>query len=163
MLCQNLLADLCGFRRRRGNRSAICPHHFPAEWLLFIGNLYHIYPAVQVQIRTCHGQCRSPLTRTSFGGNTLQTLLLGVISLRNGTVELVAAGGVIALKLVIDMCWRTQCFFQAVSTYQRRRTVHLVKILDILGNVKIRCGIVQFLLHQLIAEHMREFFCGHGL
>ena len=73
-----------------------------------------------------------------------------------------AARGVVALELVVYLRRCAQCLFKAVSPYQRRRSVHLVEIPDLIGNVDVRVLIVQFLLDQLVTENHAQLFCGHG-
>lgn len=46
-------------------------HDFTTEWLLFIGNLNHIYLTVQTKVGACHREGGSPLTGTGLGCNTL--------------------------------------------------------------------------------------------
>ena len=59
---------------------------------------------------------------------------------------------VVSFEFVINMGGSPQFFFQAVSSYQGRRTVHFIKVPDFLGNVEIRRCIVQLLFCQLSAE-----------
>ena len=153
MLLQDLSAH-CGLRRGRGGHGRpVGTHNLPAEGLLFVGNLYHIYLAVQIKVRASHGQSGTPLTCAGLGGHALQPLLLCVVCLGNGGIQLVTAAGIVALKLVADLRRCAQLLLQAVCPYQGGGTVHLVKVPDLLGNLEIGGGIVQFLLDQLLAEH----------
>ena len=68
-----------------------------------------------------------------------------------------------ALKLVIDLRRSLQLFFQAVCADKRRRTIHLVEIADLLGDLDVRVFIVQFLGDQILAEYAAKFFRRHGL
>lgn len=130
---------------------------------MLIGAFDHEHPAIQSQIGAGHAQGRAPLAGARLGGDAPQPLLLGVVRLCNGRVQLVAAGGVVALELVVDMGGGIQLLLQTVSANQRGRTVHLVEIPYFLGDRDIRGGIVQLLLHQLIAEHMGQLLRRHRL
>ena len=74
-----------------------------------------------------------------------------------------ASAGVVSLKLIINLCRSAQFLFQAVSSYQRRRTVHFVKIAYILWNFDISRMIVKFLLNQFTAENNGKLFSSHRL
>ena len=128
---------------------------------MLIGALDHEHTAVQPQIGAGHAQRRTPLTGARLGGNAPQPLLLGVIRLCDGGVQLMAAGGVVALKLIVDVGRGVQLLLQTVGAHQRGRTVHLVEIPYLLRDRDIRGGIVQLLLHQLIAEHMAQLLRRH--
>ena len=64
-----------------------------------------------------------------------------------------AAGSIISLKLIINLRRGIQRFLQTIRPYQRRGAVHLIKILDLLRDLKVRRGVIQFLLHQVFTEH----------
>ena len=130
---------------------------------MLVADLYHIHLAVQTQVCASHGQGRAPLAGTGLGGNALEALLLGVIGLGDGAVELVGAGSVVALKLVVDLGGGAQGLFQAVGPYQGRGTVHLVEIQDLLGNGDLPVIIVQLLADQLVAEHRAQVLKAHRL
>ena len=149
----NLTAYLCGHGRRRDNICTIGVNDFLAVRLLLIRALYHVNLAVQVKILASHCQRSSPLTCTGLRRHTLETLRLGIICLCNGGIELVAAARVAALKFVINLCRRIQCFFQIICTHQRRRTEHPIVLAHFFRNVNIAVGLVEFLLCQLGAEH----------
>ena len=163
MLLEDLPADGGSLRGRGGNGSAVGPHDLSAEGLLLVADLYHIHLAVQTQVCASHGQGRAPLAGAGLGGNTFEALLLGIIGLGNGTVQLVGAGGIVALKLVVDLGGGAQGLFQAVGPYQGRGTVHLVEIQDLLGNGDLPVIIVQLLADQLVAEHRAQVLKAHGL
>ena len=74
-----------------------------------------------------------------------------------------AAGGVVALEFIIDLCRCAELFFEAVRAHERRRTVHLVEIADLLRDGDIRGVVVQLLLDQLVAEHRAQIVKAHGL
>ena len=118
---------------------------------MLIGNLYHEHLTVQTEVRAGHGQGGAPLPRAGFRGNAFQTLFFGIVGLGNGGVQLVAAAGVVAFKLVIDFGGRLQVLFQIVRPYQRRRPEGLILIMYFMGNVDICRCIVQFLLRQFLA------------
>ena len=163
MLLQNLSAH-CGLHRGRGGHGcAVGPHNLPAEGLLLIGHLYHKHLAVQVKVGACHGQGSAPLASAGFGGHALQPLLLCVVCLGDGGIELVAAAGVVALELVVNLCGSAQLLLQAVCSYQGRGPVHLVKIPDLLGDLKIGGGVIQLLLHQLLTENRCQIRRSTGL
>ena len=162
-LSQNLAAHLGGVGGRGGHVGAVGAHDLAAEGLLLIGALHHEHAAVQSQIGAGHAERRAPLTGAGLGGNALQALLLGIVGLRDGGVQLVAAGGVVALELVVDLRRGLELLLQTVGTHQRRGPVHLIEVADILGNLKVGGGIVHLLLHQLGAEHTAQLLGGHGL
>ena len=74
-----------------------------------------------------------------------------------------AAGGVVALKFIVNVGRGPELLLQTVSTHQRRRTVHLVKIADLLRDLNICRRLVQLLTHQLIAENMTQLVKRHRL
>ena len=143
---ENLLADFCFHRGRRRDRRSVGSHDFAAEGLLLIGNLHHVDLAVQTEEGTRHRKSGTPLTCACFGGDAFQTLLLGVIGLRHGGIELVAAAGVVAFKFVVDLGRRAERFLEEVCPDQRRRTEHFVAVPDLLGNFNVGGVVVQFLL-----------------
>ena len=137
MLRQNLLPDFrCG-GGGRGYGCAIGTHDLAAEGLLLIGNLNHVYVAVQTQICTRHGKRCAPLPCAGFCCHALQALLLCIIRLRDGRIQLMAATGVIALELIINLCGCLQFFFQTICTNQRRWSVHFIKIQNFLWDVDV--------------------------
>ena len=62
------------------------------------------------------------------------------------------AGGVVALELVVNFGRRAQRLFQEGRVDERRGAVHPVKVQNRLRDVDHRCGLVQLLLYQLLAE-----------
>ena len=74
-----------------------------------------------------------------------------------------AAGGVVALKLVVDLCRGAELFLEAVGSDQRRGAVHLVKIADFRRDFDIRRVVVQLLTDQLVAENGAQIVKRHGL
>ena len=163
MLGQDLPAHGGGVGGGGGDGGAVGPHHFPAEGLLLVGDLDHVDLAVQAQIGAGHGEGRAPLTGAGLGGHALQALLLGVVGLGDGGVELVGAGGVVALELVVDLGRGLELFLQAVGPDQGGGTVHFIEVPDLFGDRDVGVVVVQFLLDQLLAEHALQLLGGHGL
>ena len=163
MLLQNFAADLRRVRRRRSYGSSVRSHHFAAERLLFVGDLDHVYFAVEMEKRASHGQRSPPLAGTGFRCHTLKALLLRVICLRNRGVQLMAAGSIVAFKLIVNVCRRVQRLLQKFGVNERRRTVHLVEIVDFVRNFKLSGCVVQFLFYQILAENARQLLCRHRL
>ena len=161
-LGQDLAAYLGGVGGGGGDVGAVGTHDLAAEGLLLIGALHHEHAAVQSQIGAGHAERRAPLTGAGLGGHALQALLLGVVGLGDGGVELVGAGGVVALELVINLRGGLELLLQTVGAHQRRGTVHLIEVADILGDLKVGSGVVHLLLHQLGAEHAAQLLGGHG-
>ena len=102
------------------DRRAVDAHHLAAERLLFVGNLDHVDLAVEAEIGAGHRKRRAPLTCAGLGGHAHEALLLGIIGLGDGGIELVAAGGVVALKLIVDLSRSAELLFQVVGADQRR-------------------------------------------
>ena len=96
-------------------------------------------------------------------GHAPEPLLFGIIGLGNGRVQFMAAAGIVALELVVNLCRRAQLFLQAVGTYQGRWAVHFIKIADFLRDLKKGRVLVQLLGNQLLTEHTGQLFCLHGL
>ena len=162
MLREDLAADCCFHGRRRRDGCAVGAHDFTAERLLLIGDLDHVDLAVQAQVRACHGKCGAPLAGAGLGGDAFEALLLCVVCLRDRRIQLVGSAGVVSLELVVDLCRGVELFLKAVRADQRRRTVHLVEIQDIVRDRDVGRVVVQFLLDQLIAENACQFLCLHG-
>ena len=74
-----------------------------------------------------------------------------------------ASAGVVALKLVVNLCGSVQRLFEEVRSDQGRGTVHLVEVLDLLGNVDVSVGGVELLSDELIAEYGSQLLGGHRL
>ena len=71
--------------------------------------------------------------------------------------------GIVALKLVVDLCRGFQCFFQCIGANQRGRTVHFVDFLDFFRDIDVSVGFVQLLTGEFLAENGVEIAFGHGL
>ena len=153
VLGEDATADLRLRGRARRHGRAVGAHDLAAEGLLLIRALDHVDLAVEPEVGAGHRQGRAPLAGTGLGRDAAQPLLLGVERLRDGAVELVRAGGVVALKLVIDLCRGLQLLFQAVGAHERRGTVHFVKIADLVRDGDLAVVVVELLTDQLVAEH----------
>ena len=162
-LRQDLPAHIGRLGGGGGDGGAVDLHDLPAEGLLLIGALDHEDPAVQPQVPAGHGQGGAPLARAGLGGDALEALLLGVVGLGDGGVELVGAGGVVALEFVVDVGRGLELLLQAVGPDQGGGAVHLVEVPDLLGDLEIGGLIVQLLLDQLGTEHAFQLLSGHGL
>ena len=161
VLGEDLAADLRLHGRRRRDGRAVRAHNLAAEGLLLIGTFHHVDLAVEPQVRARHRQRRAPLARARLGRHAGEPLLPGVIRLRDGAVQLVAAGGVVALELVVDLRGRAEFFLKAVRAHQRRGAVHLVEIADLVGNGDLARVVVQLLTDQLVAEHRAQIVEAH--
>ncbi len=163
MLRKNFPADLGRVGRGGGDLRAVGAHDLAAEGLLLVAAFDHIHPAVKPEVAAGHGQGRAPLAGAGLGGDALQALFLGIIGLRHGGVELVAAAGVVAFEFVVDLRGRAQLLFQTVGAHQRGRTVHLVETADVFGNFDEGGVVVQLLRDQLLTEDAAHLFRGQGL
>ena len=162
VLLENLPADFRLHGGRRGDGGAVGPHDLPAEGLLLVADLHHIDLAVQAQIGAGHGEGGAPLARSGLGGDAGEPLPLGVVRLGDGGIQLVGAGGVVSLKLVVDVRRGLELFLQAVGPDQGRGAVHLVKVPNLLWNGNFRRFVVQLLADQLVAEDGPQILEAHG-
>ena len=159
IVCQNSAACLGRIGRRRRYIRVKGLHDGLAERLLLVGDLNHEYLQIQSEICACLGECSTPLTGTGFGGKALEALFLGVVRLCDRGIQLVAAGGVVALKLVVDLSRSVQRLLQIVRAAQWRRTVQLIHIEHRLGNINVAGVVVQLLVRQLLTEDgIQRFF-----
>ena len=78
-------------------------------------------------------------------------------------IELMGTGGVVPLKLVVNLGRGLELLLQAVGPDQGGGAVHLIEIPDLLGDGDVGGVVVQLLLHQLLAEHPAQLLGGHGL
>ena len=163
MCRQDLPPHLRGLGWGGYHRCAVGAHHLTAEGLLLIAHLDHVHLAVQAEIAAGHGKRGAPLARSGLCSDALQALLLCIISLGNGGIQLMAAAGVVSFKLVVNLRRGLELFFQAIRPDQRRGTIHLIKIPDLLRNLDISVFVIQFLPHQFLAEYSAELFGRHGL
>ena len=98
-----------------------------------------------------------------FGRDAFKSLLFRVVSLSDRAVELVTSRSVVALEFIIDMRGRAEFLFKTICPYERRRTVHFVKVADLVGDREKRRSVVNFLLYEVAAEHGVELGLGSGL
>ena len=115
VLGQDLAAYIGGHAGTGGDGSAVGAHYLAAERLLLVAHLDHVDLAIQPEIAAGHGERGAPLAGARLSGHAFQALLLGVVGLRNGAVQLVAAAGVVALELIVDLGRGAQGFFQPVG------------------------------------------------
>ena len=153
MVGEHLLADLGRVGRRRCDGRVEGLHDGATEGLLLVGALHHEDVQVDTIVVGRLGKRGAPLAGTRLGRDLVETLLLGVVGLRERRVELVRAGGVVALELVVDLRRRVEVALEVVRAAQRGGAVHLVHLLHALGDVEVRGLIVELLVHELVAEH----------
>ncbi len=158
MFRQNLAADVGRGARRGRDACPVGAHHLAAEGLLFIRHLDHVDLAVQTEEGARHAQSRAPLSGTGLGGDALQSLHLGIVGLRDGGVQLVAARRVVALELIVDLRRRAESLLEEVGAHERRGAVHLVEVHYLLRNVKPSGVVVYLLFAQLGAENRLHLF-----
>ena len=162
MLGEDLFPNLRLHGGRGRHRRAVGPHDLPAEGLLLIADLHHVDLAVQTQVGAGHGEGGAPLARSGLGGDAGEPLPLGVVRLGDGGIQLVGAGGVVSLKLVVDVRRGLELFLQAVGPDQGRGAVHLVKVPNLLGDGDFRRVVVQLLADELVAEDAPQILEAHG-
>ena len=153
MFGEHLPADGGGVRRRRDDLRAVHLHDRATLRLLLVGAAHHIDGEIESEITARHAERRAPLPRARLGGESLEPLLFCVVRLRDRAVELMAAAGVVTLELVIDLGRRVEIPLEAVRPDQRRGTVHLVEISDLVGDGDERVGVVELLPGEFGAEH----------
>ena len=139
------------------------PHDRLAEGLLLIGDLHHKDVQVQAEVAARLAEGGSPLAGPGLGGELGDALLLGVVGLGHGGVELVAAGGVVALELVVDAGGGVQGLLQLIGPDQRGRAVHQVDVPHRLGDVHEGGGGVHLLVGQGLTEDGVELLLLQGL
>ena len=88
------------------------------------------------------GKRRAPLACPCFRSHSCKTLLFGVICLSYGRIQLMTSAGVVSLKFIIYLCRSLQFFFQAVCSYKRSRSVHLIEILYLLRDINVGGSVV---------------------
>ena len=154
-------SGLGGVGRRGRHGRAVGAHDFAAERLLLVGTFDHVDPAFQTEERARHGERRPPLAGSGLGGDALESLLFGVVGLGDGRVELVAAGGVVSLELVIDARGGPERLFQKIRADERRRPVHLVEVEYLRRDRYLGVDVVQLLSDQFVAEDRAQFLEGH--
>ena len=156
VLGEDLAADVRRVRRRGRHVRAVGAHDLAAEGLLLVGALHHEDLAVEAEERAGHRERGAPLAGARLGRDALEALLLGVVGLGDRRVELVRAGGVVALELVVDVGGRAERLLEEVGAHERRRPVHLVEVGDLLRDREELRVVVELLLHQLLAEDVGQ-------
>ncbi len=151
------IARACHHIRAKGLHDGL------AVRLLVVRALHHENVQVQAKVRACLRERRAPLACARLGRQARQALLLRVVRLRDGGVQLVAAGGVAAFKFIIDMRRGVQVLLKIIRTAQRRGTVSLVQVEHRLRNIEIARRAVRLLLCELLAEDGVELFGLDGL
>ena len=73
------------------------------------------------------------------------------------------AAGVVALKFVVNSCGSTELFFKTICSHKRGRTIHLIKVSDIFGDIEICSIVVKFLTDEFFTEYTCEFLSFHRL
>ena len=159
MLGVDEAADFGLHRRRRRDARAIRAHHLAAERLLLVGALHHEDSAVETEERARHRKRRSPLARARLGRHALEPLRLRIVRLRDGGVELVGAGGVVALELVVYLRRCAERLFEEVRPHERRGAEHPVEVADRLRYLEKRRCLVKLLRDKFVAEHVRKVLC----
>ena len=153
VLCKDLSANFGGHRRGGGHICIEYLHNCLAERFLLIRGFdlknFQIQPEVGARL----GKCSAPLTGAGFGGQRSQPLLLGVICLRDGRVEFVRTGSVVALEFVINSCRGIERLFEVVCANQRGRTINHVLLENRLGDVDITGFAVHLLMCKFFAEN----------
>ena len=149
---QHLAPDLCRVRRGRRHVGAKGLHDVAAEGLLLVGAFDHEDLAVKAVVRGCLRKSGSPLASAGLSRDGAQALLCAVVGLCQRGVELVRAGGVVALELVEDLGGRAQSLLQVVGAAQRAWAVDLVHLADALGDLKVARVVVELLADELVAK-----------
>ena len=98
------------------------------------------------------GEGRAPLAGAGLGGDGGQSLLGRVVGLGQSGVQLVGAGGVVALELVEDLGRGAERLLEVVGTAERGGTIDLVHLADALGDIEEGSLVVELLLAELFCE-----------
>ena len=73
------------------------------------------------------------------------------------------SAGVVTFELVVDLRRSAELLLKEVSTYQRRRTIHLIELQDLFRDREIRRIVIELLLNEFIAEYRTQFLGLHRL
>ena len=152
MLGQYLAPRFGGHRRRGGHLCAERLHDRTAVGFLLIADLNHVDGQFEPERLRCVRERRPPLARAGLGGYVGHTFLFAVISLRDGRVQLVRPDRTHTLVFKIDVRRSAERLFEAVSAYQRRRTVILILFAYRLRDVDPCVCLVQLLIGQRLRE-----------
>jgi len=151
VFCQHISAGL-GFVAGAGDAGgSVGFHHHAAVGLAVKAYFDHVYFAFHVEEFTGNRKCDAPLTGAGLGGNTLDTLFLVVIGLRNSCIQFMAAGRAGTFVFIIDSGRRIQFLFQLIGAMQNGRTVRPVIVLYFIGNFDIALR-AEFLHNQFHGE-----------
>src|ERR1041385_4948019 len=93
ILCEHLAAVIRQVARTRMHRRTPRVHEHPAIRLLLITHLDHVNVAFEAEKFARQRERRTPLARAGLGGETLRAGDLVEVRLRDGSVDLVTAGG----------------------------------------------------------------------
>ena len=154
ILCDDVLSCTSAHRRTALNGSTESTHDARAIRLLLHGNLHLIHSSLKSEHTCCIRQGCAPLAGTRFGGDIRRTLLLGIVALRQGTIDFVGTQWIRRFVLEVDMCRRTQGLLQCVGTHQRSATIILILLQHLFGNINKAVGGIQFLLTAFRREDM---------
>ena len=129
----------------------------PPLGLLPVADADHEHRALQAELLAGIGERRAPLAGAGAGDQVLHAGLLVVVGLRNGAVELVAAGNVGAFVLVVDARRSPDPLLEPVSAAEQRRPVARIELPHRRRNLDVGAGRVVRLLHQrqgLLRQHI---------
>lgn len=103
-------------------------------------------------MRCCLGERRAPLASTGLGRDVRDALGIGIVGLGKGGVQLVRAGRVVSLELVIDLRRGVERALEVVGTTERARPVDLVHLHDRSGNLEVARRVIEFLAAELVCK-----------
>ena len=155
---QDILAGTGGHRRGRGDRRAESLHDGTAVRLLVVTGLDHIHRALDAELLGRIGKGAAPLAGSGLRGDIGDTLLLGVIGLRQGGIQLVRTRRGDTLVLEIDVGRRAESRLELIGTHQRRAAVGRILLADRLRNGNPFVDGIELLLGTLLAEDRVEVF-----
>ena len=155
---QDILAGAGGHRRGRRDRRAECLHDGAAVRLLVVAGLDHIHRALDAELLGRIGKGAAPLAGSGLRGDIGDTLLLGVIGLRQGGIQFVRTRGGDTLVLEIDVGRGAEGRLELIGTHQRRAAVGRILLADRLRNGNPFVDGIELLLGTLFAEDGVEVF-----
>ncbi len=141
-----------GHARRGYNLGAVGLHNRPAVRLLVVGNLDHVHGEVYSEHFCGKRQRRAPLSGSGFGCYIGDTLLLAVVSLRNGGVQLMRAYRTHTFILEVYAAFCAECLFKTRCPYQRSGAPYFVYVAHLFRNFNpgVCC------VHLLVCGFLRE-------